>query len=293
MSAQNRLASPRQPRTLSPAPSPGPGLRAFEVPHPMPELMTDAEYTAQTGWTIAQRDALRTAINRGDLIAYWNSDAHGGPANLPPDASHPPVPVWAYPGLVQTVVKGPLELCSDRALHATTEPHRWRGCRAWIVALKSPWQDDNEPTKYGALRREIIGEVLPEHAPDPSVGIRIGRKDLSGANLSRADLFCANLSGANLFCANLSGANLSRANLSSANLSSADLSSADLSSAYLFSADLFRANLSSANLSGANLSRADLSDAKRRRSDSVPAGWTAIPSVDCDCCVTITRSLAL
>jgi hypothetical protein len=54
--------------------------------------------------------------------------------------------------------KGPLQLCSPRALHATLIPPQWVGDRLWIVALKGEIEGDDE--KYGALEREIIGEVL-------------------------------------------------------------------------------------------------------------------------------------
>jgi hypothetical protein len=57
-------------------------------------------------------------------------------------------------------VNGPLELCSRRALHGTLLPPKWPGARLWVVALIGEIVGDEE--KYGALEREIIGEVTPE-----------------------------------------------------------------------------------------------------------------------------------
>jgi hypothetical protein len=226
--------------------------------------MNTAELDQMTGWTAKQRNHLRRCIKRGDLIAYWCSDAHGRPANhtLEPMMARD----WtARPGLVQEVAgcgergKEQVVACSQWGLHATLEPHHWKGSRVWVVALVG--EVAHESAKFAALQREIIGEVFPECATDCSVGVRIGRKDLSGANLYGADLSRADLSGANLSQANLSRANLSRANLSRANLSGANLYGADLSRADLSGANLFGADLSGANLYGADLSRADLSRA--------------------------------
>lgn len=180
-----------------------------------------------TMWTEAQQSRMRElcamAERRECTIAYWNSDAHGRPANGGTGTN-------ARPGLIETVT-GPLELCGPRALHATLEPHRWKGLRVWVVALHGEiiWDGD----KCGALTREIIGEVMPEHAWDESVGARLGRKDLVranlwGANLRYANLRYANLVSANLVSANLWGANLWGANLRCANLESANLVSANL-----------------------------------------------------------------
>ncbi len=203
------------------------------------------DYEQMTGWTPEQRAHLNALIAQGATIAYYNTDAHGRPANLPLgcDATQ-----WTVkPGLVQKLPPGPLVLCSERALHATLKPHMWKGCRVWLVGLLGEVRED-QGNKFGSLHREIIGEILPEHCFDSSVLCRLGQKDLPGADLSRADLYRANLSRANL-----SGAELSRADLSAANLYEANHSGADL-----FRANLFGANLSRANLSGADLSRADL-----------------------------------
>lgn len=54
-------------------------------------------------------------------------------------------------------LQGPLEICTANALHATFDPHKWKGQRLWIVALKGEVQRDL--TKIGALEREIVCEI--------------------------------------------------------------------------------------------------------------------------------------
>ena len=239
---------------------------------------------AQTHWTDEQREHLARLIREGAKILYWCSDAHGRPANHCLDCLE--ARDWTVkPGSVQKLSVKEVSICSSNALHGTTSPHKWKGVRVWMVGLVCAL--DSEEDKFGALQREIIGEILPEECLDPSVGVRIGRKDLSRADLSRAylseadlsgaflsgaNLSCADLSGANLSCADLSGADLSWADLLRANLSVANLSRADLSRANLSGADLSQAYLSGANLSGANLLGADLLGAFRGES-SAPKGW--------------------
>jgi len=212
-----------------------------------------------THWTTEQQTRLSDLMKDPLVtISYWCSDQHGYPAN---GGSSEPV----YAGFIQEI-SGPLEICTPNALHATTFPHKWKGCRVWIVALFGEVQKEGD--KLGALKREILGEILPNECLDDSIGVRIGRKDLSGANLSGANLSGAHLSGADLNGANLSRAYLSRAylsgadlrgaNLIRANLIGADLRGAYLSRAYLSGADLRGADLRGANLSGAHLSGADL-----------------------------------
>ena len=195
---------------------------------------------------------VRKVLKEGATLAYWNSDAHGRPANHKPEpfAAHAfdPEQWTAYPGAVQTV-KGPLEMCGPHALHATMQPHKWAGSRVWLVALWGEVQEQGN--KFGALKREIICEIFPEDAIDPSVAVRVGVKHLPGANLRGADLRGANLRGADLSGADLSGANLYGANLYGANLYGADLGGASLRGA-----DLGGANLRGANLRGADLSAA-------------------------------------
>jgi uncharacterized protein YjbI with pentapeptide repeats len=95
------------------------------------------------------------------------------------------------------------------------------------VALFGEVQKEGD--KLGALKREILGEILPNECLDDSIGVRIGRKDLSGADLSGAYLSGADLNGANLSRADLSGADLNGADLSGANLDGANLNRAYLS----------------------------------------------------------------
>ena len=63
----------------------------------------------------------------------------------------------AAPGVVHTA-PGPINLCNAGTLHATLIPPKWKGDRWWIVALLGEVIGDDE--KYGALKREIIGEAL-------------------------------------------------------------------------------------------------------------------------------------
>ena len=166
-----------------------------------------------THWTAAQMQRLSDLLDQGVEIAYWNSDAYARPANGGTGNTQ------VYPGLVQEI-PGPLKLCGSGALHATLHPHKWTGCRVWLVALFGSVQ--KEQNKLGALKREILGEILPEEAIfDAGLACRLGIKNFSGANLSRADLSRAYLSRADLSRANLSGAILSGANLYGANLSGA------------------------------------------------------------------------
>ena len=198
---------------------------------------------------LAQLLAAQRKNPRSTLVCYWCSDQWGRPANGGTSDS-------VYAGLVQTI-KGPLALCGPKALHATREPHRWRGSRVWVVALLGERVDDTD--KSGALKREFLGEVLPEDCIDQSVAARMGLyANLNGANLRSASLRGANLYGASLYganmdCANLRGANMDCANLYGANLRGADLYGANLYCANLRGADLYCANLGGANLRGANL----------------------------------------
>jgi len=141
------------------------------------------------------------------------------------------------------------ELCRS-GWHTTSEPHRWAGCRVWLVEGRERGTRSGDKRVWGQVRP--LGEVDPVRCLDRSVLVRC-RANLSGANLSRANLIGAYLSGANLSRANMSGASLSGASLVGANLS--------------------RANLIGANLGGANLSGADLSGAYRPTSP--PTGWAA------------------
>ena len=106
----------------------------------------------------AQRDRLAELAASGAAIAYWNSGANGEPCNGGRGLS-------AAVGSVH-VESGPLMLCSKGTLHATHLPTKWKGERWWIVALIGEVIGDRE--KFGALKREIIGECIFE----PSAGTR-------------------------------------------------------------------------------------------------------------------------
>ena len=86
----------------------------------------------------------------GATVAYWRSDKSGRAVN---GGSNDPV----SPGTVEEI-KGPLQIYTAQALHATVLPPKWKGERWWIVALigEVQWEDD----KCAALKREIIGECL-------------------------------------------------------------------------------------------------------------------------------------
>jgi hypothetical protein len=87
----------------------------------------------------------------GAKICYWRSNDKGLPAN----GGRSSVP--AAPGVVHEET-GPLNMCHKGTLHATLIPPKWSGERMWAVALLGEVEGDDE--KFGALKREIIGECL-------------------------------------------------------------------------------------------------------------------------------------
>ena len=117
-------------------------------------------YGAGSGYGAGEREAYAAALlapyaaQSGGRVAWWRSDADGCSANGGGGSGTP-----AHLGVVEEVA-GPLELCTDRALHATTAPWAWRGKRLWIVALYGEVQERDE-NKLGALKREILAEVRP------------------------------------------------------------------------------------------------------------------------------------
>ena len=212
------------------------------------------ELNRTTGWTAKQRNHLRRLMRDGAVIAYVVTDKHGRPSNGGPATRE-----WQVrSGLVQTV-QGPLEICGPRALHGTRSPHKWFDERVWVAGFVGEVQKEED--KIGSLQREIIGEVYPETAVDPSAGVRIGCRNLKYANLKYANLAYANLEYANLACANLKYANLAYANLACANLKYANLAYVNLKCARFAYADLKYANLAYANLTYANLAYANLKGA--------------------------------
>jgi hypothetical protein len=106
------------------------------------------DYLARA-WPDGLRARLTDLRKARATIAFWRSDANGRACN---GGSNAPV----KPGTVETS-PGPLSLCAAGTLHATLLPPRWHGERWWIVALIGEVVGDGE--KFGALKREIIGEV--------------------------------------------------------------------------------------------------------------------------------------
>lgn len=212
------------------------------------------------------KKATLKAIEEG-RIAYRCTNQHGSPCNggsiveFEPDG-------WAKK------IEDPIIDC-QRGYHVTREPHRWKGCRVFVV------ETDRAVTakeKQAHRTFRILGEVLHKECIDPKILVRISftlsgenlsLEELSGANLSCANLYCADLCGSSLGYADLCGAilmgaRLVGANLSCANLIGANLIGANLVGATLSCATLIDANLRGTNLSGANLFSADLSGANLR-----------------------------
>ena len=126
--------------------------------------------------------------------------------------------------------------------------------------------------------QEEIQEILDDHKvwlasfsdrtnepPHDLRGIRLGKANLSFADLSGANLSEADLSGAFLDSANLSGAFLNQTDMRGASLIEAHLSKTKLRKANLSGAILIFADLSEAELRGANFSNADLNRAVLNR----------------------------
>lgn len=126
-------------------------------------------------WTQAQQALCWELYNTpGVEIAFWNSDQHGRPCNGG-TGDAPPLGGWQ---------DGPPDArpCVLGTYHATTTPHRWGGCRVWVVALRDVVL--REDGKLAARGRLVIGEILPGEALIAGVAARTGRRDLGGANLS-------------------------------------------------------------------------------------------------------------
>ena len=106
--------------------------------------------------------AARSAANAASLSAADASKSQGWRLTTPratqPGTSNGGSGDPVIPGTVQEI-SGPLQLCSEKALHATLAPEKWQGERLWLVALHG--EIAMEDDKVGALRREIICEVVP------------------------------------------------------------------------------------------------------------------------------------
>jgi hypothetical protein len=214
------------------------------------------------------RETAYQAMKEGRL--WWRcTDQHGRPAN---GGSAEPL---TQPGQTSEAV-API-ICKS-GWHVTSQPHRWMGCRVFMVEGIGKQGDQKEDkTVFEQIR--ILAEVDPEECLAASVRARCGRKDLTRAdlqfaNLRNADLRRANLTRAYLTDANLTDANLTRADLTGANLTGAYLTGADLTDANLTRADLTDANLTRAYLTGADLTGADLTGAYLRRANLAGADLT-------------------
>lgn len=90
----------------------------------------------------------------GVRLAYWRSDKEGLPCN----GGIRDAAIAALRMTQIEEIEGPLVLCTKAALHATLRPPLFNGSRLWIVALHGEVIGDDE--KFGALRREIVGEAI-------------------------------------------------------------------------------------------------------------------------------------
>ena len=107
--------------------------------------------TCALTWPAKQREHLDHAVQHCSVLAFWRSDEKGNPTNGGSKIDA------AEPGIIHKS-EGPLNLCSPGTLHATMDPEKWKGQRVWVVALYGECTSDGE--KYGALHREIIGEIV-------------------------------------------------------------------------------------------------------------------------------------
>ena len=230
----------------------------------------------ETTWPAQQRERLAEllAAEADDpsttWVGYWCSDQWGRPGKCSDQWGRPANGDArldaVYPGLVQS-----MEGTLSPGLQATREPHRWRGCRVWVVALLGMRIDSRAVSSAlrrevsSALRREIVGEVLPDECLSPQCAVRIapnlGGADLRGADLRGTILDDANLRGAHMDDAKLRGATLSSTMLGGAHLCGADLREADLSYAQLDGANLLEADLEGAVLFEAGMRGVSMSEA--------------------------------
>lgn len=85
----------------------------------------------------------------GAVLAVWKSNKDGTPANGGGGGAR-------HAGMVEKI-RGPLQLCTKNALHATLNPGKWEGDKWWVVALYPPIAEESD--KIGSLKREIIAEI--------------------------------------------------------------------------------------------------------------------------------------
>jgi len=196
------------------------------------------------------RESAYQAIKEGRL--WWRcTDQHGRPDN---GGKAEPL---TQPGQISEAV-API-LCKS-GWHVTSQPHRWRGCRVFMVeGIGQQGDQEEDKTVFEQIR--ILAEVDPEKCLMASIRARCGRKDLQNADLRNADLRFADLRFADLRNADLRWSDLRRANLRFADLRNADLRWANLTGADLTGADPTGADLTGADLTRADLTHADLTDA--------------------------------
>ena len=101
-------------------------------------------------WSEEPRKRLQECWNKASAIAFWRSDKNGFPSNGGESNEA------AAPGVIHKT-SGPLSLCHSGTLHATMKPEEWKGERLWVVALFG--EIKCEEGKFGALEREIVGEI--------------------------------------------------------------------------------------------------------------------------------------
>jgi hypothetical protein len=107
--------------------------------------------SSKAKWSEVQQAHLRKCETEASVLAFWKSHKDGTPSN----GGGAIAPASA--GMVH-ISRGPLRLCKNGTLHATMNPDKWNGERVWVVALFGETVGDQE--KYGALHREIIGEIV-------------------------------------------------------------------------------------------------------------------------------------
>ena len=239
-------------------------------------------------WTKKQTERLAYLLDEGkSWIGYWCSDQFGRPSNG--GMSRKPV----RPGMMQKIDPAHVRIC-EYGFHATLHPHRWVGCRVWIVALHGsmPWDKGSDKItirddKACAATREILGEVYPEESfLNAQVSIKFNSyksigyysyKDLSHTDLKKAmcanstyryidfsyaDLYDADFSRSDVSYSNFLHSNLKSASFAKADLYGANLQYANLNDAYMAYADLYYADMRHVTVHGANFNRAKLDNAQ-------------------------------
>ena len=82
-------------------------------------------------------------------MAFWRSNEDGSPAN---GGTGGPRRLAD-----KEEILGPLNICTENALHGTLDPKNWKGERWWVVALHKPVQYKDD--KVASLKREIVADL--------------------------------------------------------------------------------------------------------------------------------------